>query len=255
MKKIFTLLTIACGLSFGANAQRMVDLEVTLNSPAVSSTIDSGVTFQVSAVVKNVGANQLKAGDTIVYQMLLGNAVITIGGGSLFYIPNKNGVVMNTNDTFQINRSITLNYTTPTSTDQTLDFCVVAIPLQRTADSVRDNVTTNNAGCNQITLKAHFDPTTSVNQYTLVTDKSTVNAYPNPASSNINLDINMNGNHNVMVNVTDITGRVVFTKDLGKLTAGNHKIPVNTESLNNGIYLYQVSFDGQVQSGKFSVVK
>ncbi len=54
-------------------------------------------------------------------------------------------------------------------------------------------------------------------------------AYPNPFVNTVNLDVVSNGksNQNIMINVSDVSGRVLYTKMLGKLPAGNHRVTLD----------------------------
>ncbi len=250
MKKFFTLIAAALCVTTAANAQRLINLEVTMTSPAAGTVITSGGTpFAVKAVVKNVGTVQLKATDSILYQYSWGPYIITFSGGSsLFY---RTGKALNQNDTMQINlSSFSITYNTPNNVDSTFDLCLSAIPLNRSADSVRDNVTGNNSGCKSTIRKAN--PGTAIGTVNGTYGENFVSMYPNPVTTQANFNVEMAGTADVTVQVYDITGRMVINENKGKMS-GSNNIPVNTQQLKDGIYLYRVIIGEDVKSGKMVV--
>lgn len=70
--------------------------------------------------------------------------------------------------------------------------------------------------------------------------KASVSIYPNPASSQATVDINLSENANTMVRVFDMSGKVVFTENLGRIDAGNHRTQINCQKLRKGIYIVNV---------------
>ena len=71
--------------------------------------------------------------------------------------------------------------------------------------------------------------------------------YPNPFIDQINLDFNNTAaDNNVSVDVYDLSGKLVFRKAFGKLTAGYNTLRVNTgTSLNTGIYMVTLNVNGK----------
>jgi hypothetical protein len=118
---------------------------------------------------------------------------------------------------------------------------------------VRDNVTTNNSGCNSVTFAGG---TTGVETITAEIAANAVGrTYPNPASAAVNFDVNLGGNNNVSVQVFDLTGRLVASEDKGMMSKGNHTITVNTTALVKGLYIYRVNIGTETSTGKFSIIK
>ncbi len=74
-----------------------------------------------------------------------------------------------------------------------------------------------------------------------------IQAYPNPASSNLNVVSNSLMNN---ITVFDITGRVVISTDVND---NSHVLDVST--LNNGLYIMQVNTVDGVEGLRFHVVK
>lgn len=72
--------------------------------------------------------------------------------------------------------------------------------------------------------------------------------YPNPFLDQVNLDFNNTAADNhVSVDVYDLSGKLVFRKAFGKLTAGYNTLRVNTGSanLNTGIYMVTLNVNGK----------
>jgi len=86
---------------------------------------------------------------------------------------------------------------------------------------------------------------TSINEL----ENVTVSVYPNPASDNINFNLNIN---NATVNVLDITGKSVKT-----ITSTSQSFNINLGGLENGIYFYQVIDNNNniVATNKFIISK
>lgn len=66
---------------------------------------------------------------------------------------------------------------------------------------------------------------------------STFNVYPNPATENVAIDFSMNTESSVEVTITDLSGKAVYTSNLGNKTVGSHSVNVNTTTFSNGIYV------------------
>jgi len=61
--------------------------------------------------------------------------------------------------------------------------------------------------------------------------------YPNPANSTVILVANSNDRGAIDVNIYDVAGKLVLSPVINKtLSAGENKISINTQELNNGIY-------------------
>jgi hypothetical protein len=80
-------------------------------------------------------------------------------------------------------------------------------------------------------------------------------AYPNPATSEVNLLIDLQSNTNLNVSIMDITGKIVLNTNLGEISKGFFNIPFNIESLNNGIYIMKIQSGDSQKAIKFVVNK
>jgi len=79
--------------------------------------------------------------------------------------------------------------------------------------------------------------------------------YPNPATSEATLVVDLNRNTNIRVTVMDITGKVVAEIFNGMQTVGKQHFAINTSALNTGLYLVNVAAEDKQQTVKLKVIK
>jgi hypothetical protein len=60
--------------------------------------------------------------------------------------------------------------------------------------------------------------------------------FPNPASGNTTFSFKLESAQGMVLTILDIKGRMLYSKDLGKLPAGDNRIKINLNSFQNGIY-------------------
>jgi hypothetical protein len=72
-----------------------------------------------------------------------------------------------------------------------------------------------------------------------------VKIYPNPATSQATISLNLVNESSIQLSVSDAAGKVISTKNYGKMT-GNWDINLNTNNLNAGIYLIQLEINGAI---------
>ena len=65
-------------------------------------------------------------------------------------------------------------------------------------------------------------------------------SYPNPVVDRFNLKYSLNKTSYVVVQISDIQGRVMFSKELGLQSVGEHTERVNIGSFADGTYIYSV---------------
>lgn len=70
-----------------------------------------------------------------------------------------------------------------------------------------------------------------------------IRIYPNPASDFAMIDLNLDKDAKVMVNVIDMTGKVVGSQNYGIVNSST-ELPINTSLLNAGVYTIEVIVDG-----------
>jgi hypothetical protein len=245
MKKIFTLIALL-GLAFGANAQRSIDISATLTSPPSTSHIDSSTVLNFDFYLTNTSSTPTDANDSLVFAITLAGRALSFDGNAadtLYYVKK----VMNNGDTVQV-KFDNLKFTNyPFTSSGNTSICVVFAGILNRSNAVADNNTANNTSCNTIPVWGLNVPK--------VTNVGTLSVYPNPAQSNLNMDVNLNEGGNVTVNIVDVTGRIVLSENKGLLNAGEHKLNINTGNLDNGVYIYQLMVNGEMTTGRFSVSK
>lgn len=79
-------------------------------------------------------------------------------------------------------------------------------------------------------------------------------AYPNPATSEVNLSFTTKNASVVSAVVTNMTGQTVMAQEVGKFNANqNGKVTFNTSNLSNGMYFISVESQGQRVTRRFVV--
>ncbi len=101
-------------------------------------------------------------------------------------------------------------------------------------------------------VRMNFNNTSGVKE---LTNTFGVNIYPNPANNVANVSFKLNNESIVSVTVTDLTGKSVYTNNLGKLASGAHATTVNTDALSNGIYMVNLESNGVVSTQKLVIRK
>ena len=252
MKKLFTLIAATLCLTTAANAQRLIDLEFTRELPAANTAIDSGVTFNTKVIVKNLSTTPLKTSDSVIYSIYFGQWGLVFPPDQTTTIFFKTNKMLNQNDTMQIVRSLSIGYNTPTNNDSTVNFCIIGAVLNRSADSAKDPATaTNNQACKSVIRKAQYNP---LNVVDLSNTVNSVAVYPNPASNNVTFAVNAIANTTANISITDVAGRVLVNEHMN-VTNGMNKLPVSTQQLANGMYLYRVELGGESVTGKLLIAK
>jgi len=62
--------------------------------------------------------------------------------------------------------------------------------------------------------------------------------YPNPAVDMTQIQYELGSDSKVVLEITDMTGRVVLQQNEGNLPAGKHSIEINTKNFESGVYFY-----------------
>lgn len=64
--------------------------------------------------------------------------------------------------------------------------------------------------------------------------------YPNPFNGNTRVNYSLVNADNVMIEITDLTGKVIAVMNEGSKAAGNHTVELNSNELSAGTYFYSV---------------
>jgi hypothetical protein len=84
---------------------------------------------------------------------------------------------------------------------------------------------------------------------------SAFSVYPNPANENIAIDFSLRAESTVNVSIADLSGKVVYTSNLGNKTAGASSLNVNTAAFANGIYVVNVLTNNGIATEKLVIRK
>jgi len=81
--------------------------------------------------------------------------------------------------------------------------------------------------------------------------------YPNPVRNVAHVVYTLNNSAEVTVKLVDITGKVIFNRNMGNQSVGHHSFEFSVENLglDNGVYFYSIITNRQVHTGKLIVNK
>lgn len=100
-------------------------------------------------------------------------------------------------------------------------------------------------------VRLNFDPSLGLDE---VTNTFGMNVYPNPANSIATVSFELANEADVVLNVTDLSGKVVYNNAMGTVN-GAQKVTVNTDSLTSGVYMVNINVNGTVSTQKLIVRK
>ncbi|MBS1773591.1 MAG: T9SS type A sorting domain-containing protein [Bacteroidetes bacterium] len=84
-------------------------------------------------------------------------------------------------------------------------------------------------------LYKFYDSTLSVQNVSFNGD---VKVYPNPATTNVTMDITLKANTQLAIRITDVTGKQVFISPAKEYVAGDNKVNIPVSELPVGTYIY-----------------
>ena len=80
------------------------------------------------------------------------------------------------------------------------------------------------------------------------------NVFPNPTKDLAVINFNLDKTCDVTVEITDMTGKVIFSRNLDN-ASGFQNVNINVENMNNGIYFVNLKTDANILSKKLTVNK
>jgi hypothetical protein len=110
----------------------------------------------------------------------------------------------------------------------------------------------------KINTLANYDAVI-VNRYGKFSSVNTIgnvlvtNAYPVPATDNVNVELYALSSDNVVVSISDFSGKVVKSLGNQSLVAGGNLITASVSDLNNGLYFLNVVSNGSKTTYRFTV--
>ncbi len=81
---------------------------------------------------------------------------------------------------------------------------------------------------------------------------SNINAYPNPASDNITIELNAQKTSTIKLQLVDVTGKLIKEINAGDIQ-GNYKHTINTAGISKGIYFLKVTANDAVEVKKIII--
>jgi hypothetical protein len=83
---------------------------------------------------------------------------------------------------------------------------------------------------------------------------SSLNAFPNPVNEQLNLNMNFSSNSKVNIEVYDLTGRLIKSKDLGNIAMGEFTAQLDLSTLTNGMYNISIISDNNRKNIRVNVI-
>ena len=83
--------------------------------------------------------------------------------------------------------------------------------------------------------------------------ETSVLLYPNPVQGEATVSFEMTESANVNYQVFDLTGRMVMSQSVGRMSEGSHEFRINTENLSTGSYVLRLNQGGNSSCVKFLV--
>lgn len=239
MKKTL-LFVVALVAAVSMNAQRNVDMQTTLLSPANGSIMRSGFSVPFSFNLKNLGPDTIKAGDTALVTWYHNGTATTVAGGYVF----PKDMVKDSSITLFFQNNIVITGGQAGSFQE----CAVGVLYNRGANGVLDTATTsgsNNRGCNTITYSVGIEEVLGGDQ--------AVKMYPNPVNTFGTITYNLKDANTVSVKIFDIAGRLVSTVFEGAQEAGEQTLTFDATQLSSGVYFYTLQIGDLSTTSKMIV--
>lgn len=96
----------------------------------------------------------------------------------------------------------------------------------------------------------------AIKEKTVLPQSHALDVYPNPASDNATIKYTLNKDvSNVTISLYDITGRKIFTQNLGMRLQGENIEPIQCDILKNGLYIISVEGGNQRFISKIVITK
>lgn len=100
-------------------------------------------------------------------------------------------------------------------------------------------------------IRMNFHP----NEIVELNGLSSLDIYPNPSINETTVTFDLINAAETKIQVTDLTGRMVYEEELGNLQSGRSQVSLNTSNYKNGVYIVNVSVDGNVSTKRLTVQK
>lgn len=227
MKKL--LLFSLLGLTvFGRNAYsqtRTCDLELKFNTPYNNQTFAPGDSVPVTFKLINHGPDSLLPSDTV---FIFFN----------FYTPANTYFYLN-HGIASDDSEVSFPYARFYNDNSGEDSVMLCAHLDAQTNFIDPNHSNDTPGCIHFIMLSHNN---SIEPSGV--SKNTLALYPNPAKTFTHLQLSLKQVEQVVLKLTDVTGRIVFYKDYG-LLQGNKDLKINVSDLAAGMYFVHLSQGSQ----------
>ena len=98
-------------------------------------------------------------------------------------------------------------------------------------------------------VRLNFDPSVGLDEET--TEINGVSLYPNPASSETNVNFYLQTKSDVTILVTDLSGKTVSSLELTNVLTGSNSAKIDCASLNSGVYYVTINTNNSSVTKKF----
>ncbi|MCF0212590.1 MAG: T9SS type A sorting domain-containing protein, partial [Bacteroidales bacterium] len=103
------------------------------------------------------------------------------------------------------------------------------------------------------TLNEVSDSTDWVGIQTVNNGLNSIQVYPNPASDYATIDIAVAQEGNAVIRVYDLSGKLVFTENLGRVSEGQYTYRLNCQNFRHGMYLINMNIGSKSATSKLVV--
>ncbi|MBX9449264.1 MAG: T9SS type A sorting domain-containing protein [Taibaiella sp.] len=233
------------------NAQKEIDLGLEVS--VEPGTIYVGDTAWIHVTLSNEGPEALTTTDTVYYAI----------GEQIFSIVPEGPIAEGESVTYEDALYYYDASQDTITSDKTLEFCFMLMPqsdiiynvegggTRPAAITYEDANTSNDQSCITIIQKVGDGPSSIFN----VSKNFSFDVYPNPVSTDLNFKYSFDKASTAKVNIVDMTGRVLATKDFGKQGMGEQHFSVSVADLPNGNYTLEFVTEGNRGVSKFTVTK
>lgn len=122
------------------------------------------------------------------------------------------------------------------------DSCIIELRASGSAPTVNDYLWVDNL--------AFSGSVTGIENHDSFVSNMVV--FPNPSSETINVNLNLKSSQKVSIELTDITGKLILSKDAGTLT-GESKQTLNVNDISKGTYLVRVITESGIEVRKIVI--
>lgn len=288
MKRIYMTLALVASLGTAAFAQKEVDLGIKLLSPIGQQTnLGAGDTLRISFEITNNGPDPIEQTDTMnvaIETMILGTDVhdklptiynlgtpqmdIPAGGKDTLTWTVWNGQqILNDGTSIAIPTDAKICQKVAIwafsadgyyFVDNGFDPQVFNQALQNgDLDAMWGAFSGNSLSEETVTYGSGATDLCALGMKDLSKGKVGLNVYPNPVyTNNVNLDFTTDDiAKNAQIRVTDVTGRVILTQEMGRINAGSHNLKIDVSGLSDGLYFIKLNADGLQGVTKFTIAK